>query len=173
MKTVELYRFFELPDNIKASIIEKNRYINVEFNDWFDDVKFDFENLLTDLGFYDFDLWFSAFVFAECEMTSLIGKWSYDLARPYKVDRYWRRFLTRLSKYKGATATINRCNIESDYQSMDFLKDLENLRLAICDAYYKCLESEYDYYISDDAVADTLYNCDWLLYTKTGLCIND
>ena len=50
---------------------------------------------------------------------------------------------------------------------------LEQLRIDCCTKYYRDLLAEYDYLTSDDAIHDYLLSCDWLKYTKNGLCVNN
>ena len=188
-ESIELFSFAELPENVQNSIIEENRYIHVEDENWFDNVKDDFHEALELLGFSNVASNFSGFgnqgdgasFTAVWDAESIVNnpeKW-----QSVKAFEYFKPFIDNLLKL-GGNAQIKRnssryvheftCFVQvEDVENGELESVLEELRLDCCNKYYRNLEAEYDYLISDNAVKEYFLSCDWLKYTKRGVCVND
>lgn len=60
-KTIILYKFNELKKDIKENVIEKNRYINVEFNQWDEPITEQIPEELSELGYKNANFYYSGF----------------------------------------------------------------------------------------------------------------
>ena len=185
-ETVDLFSFAELSEVAQERIIEENRNILVEYNDWFEHLKDDFHQALELLGFSDVVSNFSGFG-SQGDGASFTADWDAENIvnnpekwQSLKAFEYFKSFIDKLSKL-GGKAQIKRnrslylhartCFVEADDAELESV--LDALRIDCCNKYYNKLWVEYDYLTSDDAIRDYFLNCDWLKYTKNGLCVNN
>ena len=184
-ETVELFSFAELSENVQNAIVENNREVLVDDAYWYECVKDDFHETLNLLGFSEVESCFSGFYsqgdgasftafFEAANIVNNTEKWQSD-----KAFEYFKPYLDKLLEI-GGSAQIKRRSSLYVHEKTCFIDDaseelegtLEELRVWLCNKYYMNLEREYDYLTSDNSIYDYLLNCDWLKYTKNGLCVN-
>lgn len=183
IKTIELYEYSELPKKIQETVLEKNRYINVEDVEWWDyDGKTGFntkelgrmrldpyspdsDELLTWKEFY-FDLVSSRYVqFKDAS---------------FKNDEVARRFLGVPKQiWENTTWDIDNNRLGSTYLSWEygngFLTDRVEVILNKAVKRFsdkmaevlKDLQSTYDSLIEDEAIVDTIEANEYT-FTKDG-----
>ena len=186
-EAVELFSFAELSEVAQNAVINENRNILVEDENWFDNVTDDFHQTLELLGFSNICSHFSGFgmqgdgasftaVWDAANIVNNPEKW-----QSLKAFEYFRPVIGNLLKL-GGKAQIKRnyrnlylhgltCFVEAEDAELESV--LEGLRLDCCNKYYHKIWVEYDYLTSDDAIRDYYVGCDWLKYTKRGFCVND
>ena len=178
-KTIELYKFRELPENIKAKVIENNRHINVEGGYWFDyDGKTDFDSkelkrmrlspsdsdaveLLTWNNLY-FDIyrgWYIQFDGAQFRNDEVARKF---LGVPKELwsQIYWS---FENKSYGGSSHSTTKLVYEPQAWDKEFTaKQLEIIERAVerfsdkMEEALKGLQSSYEYAVSDEAVIETI-----------------
>ena len=167
VEEVELLSFAELPENVQNSIIEENRHILVEYENWFEHLKEDFHQTLELLGFFNI-----RFTVLE-KRISFTADW--DAQNIVNNPAMWESqqayakfgpFMRVMGKLGGKAKIAERC-ITAD-SVLDELV-LEEMYNNICYMYHSKLLDEYNYLISDKAVKDHFLSCK---YTKNGLCVN-
>ena len=187
-ESIELFAFDELSENVQNGIIEENRYIQVEGVEWFEYEKADLHETLELLGFSNVKSNFSGFG-SQGDGASFTALWDAEniVNNPEKWQslefyEYFKPTIEKLLKL-GGKAQIERnyynnyvhkftCFVQvEDYENGELEHILEKLRLDCCQKYYRNLQDEYDYLTSDAAIKDYFLNCDWLKYTKSGLCV--
>jgi len=176
-------KFNELNDEQKEKVIENYRDINVDY-EWWQFIKEDFHAQLDILGFYDIESYFSGF-WSQGDGASFTGKFNYPENEKevetilkklidgynYKDDKldYAKNILRNgmIEKKKDIDDEYYPCELEiysrSNYchsNTMQLLNNdnndfLDNCRWLV-DEYYKTLENEYYYLISDEAIKETL-----------------
>ena len=176
-------KFNELNDEQKEKVIENYRDINVDY-EWWQFIKEDFHAQLDILGFYDIESYFSGF-WSQGDGASFTGKFNYPENEKevetilkklidgynYKDDKldYAKNILRNgmIEKKKDIDDEYYPCKLEiysrSNYchsNTMQLLNNdnndfLDNCRWLV-DEYYKTLENEYYYLISDEAIKETL-----------------
>ena len=184
-ESIELFSFTELPENVQSDIIEENRYIHVEYYNWFKVVEDNFHETLELLGFSNILSQFRGFG-SQGDGASFTALWDAENVvnnpekwQSMKEFEYFKPFIDNLDKL-GGTAEVERirgCRYVHEYtcftcaDNPELEGTLEQLRLDCCQKYYRNLRNEYDYLTSDEAVKDYLTGCNWLKYTKDGLCV--
>ena len=182
-KTIELYEFDELPEKIKAKVLEKERYINTEGYDWFDFTFDDWTEKLEGMGFEDPNISFTGF-YSQGDGASFTCK-SIDIEKFLTSQKARRRFKNIL---KGLKEDKIEANIEikridhhysheytvraesevlynngypKNYAAIE--KEEGELRALVLDVardlmkeIYRDLEQEYEGLTSDEAVIDTI-----------------
>ena len=184
-ETVELFSFAELSEVVQNEVINENRYMLVEYDNWFEYQKEDFHQILELLGFSNISSSFSGF-YNQGDGASFTATW--DAAnivnnpekwQSLKAFEYFTPYLDKLLKIGGVAQVerISGCHVHAytcftcaDNPELEF--ELEQLRADCCNKYYRNLLVEYEYLISDNAIKDYFLSCDWLKYTKNGLCVN-
>ena len=169
MKEIEVFTF----DEVKDKALDKNRYINVEDIDWWEDTIDNWTGKLAEKGFEDADIHFSGFysqgdgaVF-DCkkfdikkllnlveipeEDKKLILKADVELEIYGKSLRYCHENTRHLDWVPSDYITDYNVNI-----IQKFVKKLEKVRIELCREIYSDLKDEYEYLISDEQVEDTL-----------------
>lgn len=164
-------------DEVKEKAIEKNRYINVEFNDWNNLLILDWKEKLEKAGFSDPKIYFSGF-YSQGDGACFDCN-SFDISRLLKNLNFTDKEKARILEIQDDfSITIEKngfanhynhertryTNIDSFYIEnekdknllFDLEKHIEQLRLDLCRKIYNDLEDEYYYLTSDQAVYDTL-----------------
>ena len=177
-ESIELFSFTELPENVQNVIIEENRYIHVEFDDWFNVVQDNFHETLELLGFSNVKSNFRGFG-SQGDGASFIADWddanivnnpaAWESPRAYANFKPFMDVLSKLGGKAKIYRVAKRCYITSDNVVAGAV--LEELYDDCCSKYYRNLRNEYDYLTSDAALKDYL-SCDCLKYTKNGLRVN-
>ena len=183
-ETIELFSFAELSEVVQNSIVEENRHILVDEN-WFDNVKDDFHETLSTLGFYNVESSFSGFS-SQGDGASFTANWDAEKVvnnpekwQSLKDFEYFKPYIDNLIKL-GGKAQIKRnysslyvhaftCYVAAENAELESV--LEDLRLDCCNKYYRNLRGEEEYLTSDTAIKDYFFSCDWLKYSKSGLCV--
>ena len=168
---VELFSFAELSKTTQNAVINANRYLLVEYENWFDYLKDNFHKTLELLGFFNINSLFGmhgiSFT-ADWDAKLIVNapdKWQTD--KEYKC---FAPFMQIMGKLGSRAKIYHGCYITADNE-LD-VPVLEELYNNICCGYYNKLLKEYNYVISDVALQEHFFGCYWLKYTKNGLCIN-
>ena len=171
MKQV-LKTVYEL-DEVKQKAIEKNRYINVDFDDWCDFIIEKWEDVLDKVGFEQPKIKYSGFCSqgdgACFEATPCLEK----LIKQSQQSEKNKEIL--LDNINNMEASITCCNHhychantmdfdiyfygdDEETQKIvdDFTKEIEELRYNLSNDIYKELYDEFYNQISDEAVEETL-----------------
>lgn len=169
---------FEL-DEVKEEAIEKNRYINVDFDDWYDFIFHDWKEKLEKIGFCNAEIYFSGFSSQGDGACFDNDSCYFDLDLLLKNVDLTDEEREKIHNLKGDfDLTIegsqiggHYCHENTRYINIDcfyieneddkillskFEDLLEELRESLCIQIYEDLEKEYNYLTSDDAVYETL-----------------
>ena len=178
MSTQVLKTVYEL-DEVKQKAIEKNRYINVDFDDWNNFIIEKWEEKLKDLGFEQPKIIFSGFCSqgdgACFEATPNLEKL---IKQSQQTEKNKEILLANVDNMEGS---ITRCNYHYCHANAmdfdiyfygndekiqkiidDFTKEVEELRFDLANSIYKELYDEYFYLISDKAVYESLQANEYL-----------
>lgn len=183
MKIVKtkVYQFNELSAEAKEVAIKKNRDINVEGEWWYDPIQEDFKEIARRLGITIENIYFSGF-WNQGDGAVFEGSYEYKRGvvkgikgyapRDKELLRIARALNSLQSKYdRGLIATLKRTDnryyypktveVEVyDYNNEESIpKDADALAELFYDLMkwlYRSLQKEYEYCISDEAVAETL-----------------
>ena len=184
--TVELFSFAELSEVVQNAIVENNRYVMVEYDNWFEYQKNDFYQTPELLGFSNIQSNFTGF-YSQGDGASFTATWDArnivnnpEEWQSNKEYQHFKPYLDKLLKMGGMAEVerISGCRYVHEYtcftcaDNPELEGTLERLRVDCCTKYYRNLLAEYDYLTSDDAIRDYYASCDWLKYTKNGLCVN-
>jgi len=174
-ETINLYKFHELPDEVKERVIDKYRYLNVDYHGWWDGVvEATRQEWLEKYGI-DFDPDGLSFDLYHRELRFLNGKiWVEDPAKlVYAVTR--DETLARLAS-KGILVpyfTNSRLLIEDHDEDDDplvslvketvygELPDPDDWFKDLCCEFLKELDREYEHLASDEAIIETIEANDW------------
>lgn len=175
MKNV-LKTVYEL-DEVKEKAIEKNRYINVDFDEWHDFCIEEWKENLEKAGFSDSKICYSGFYSQgdgacfDCacfDISRLMENLEFTDEEKARILEIQDEFSISIEKNGHANYYSHEktrfLNIdcfyienESDENLLFKLEEqLEQLRLDFCYKIYKDLNDEFDYLTSDSAVYDTL-----------------
>lgn len=182
-KTINLYEFDELDEEIKAKVIEKNRDINVDYG-WYKWTLEEWEERLEEMGFANPEISFSGFA-SQGDGASFTCK-SVDVEKFLTVQKKRGVFKNLLEEMKEGTIEIsveivridhyysheNTVRVESELlhyedETPEKYIDLERkegeLRKLVNEIakdlmrkIYKDLEQEYEYLASDKQVIETI-----------------
>lgn len=173
-KTIELYEYEELPEDIKEKVLQENRHINVEDSWWYEPVEDEWKERLEAEGFRGVKIAFSGF-FSQGDGASFTAE-SVELPTFCKANKALTRFKA-LFKLEYLSACVKRTSahyvhentvrgdvetewlIETDkcYTLRGELESTLTQRVReLSKQIYRDLESEYYYMTSDEAVIDTL-----------------
>lgn len=182
--TYKVFKFSELDSKVQEKVLDKHRHWNVEHFEWWDSVYDMKQEDLAALGFNDIKIWFSGFASQgdgacfDCNsfdipklIQALENKVNPEIFKKYKkyitkldnagmlgisietIGHHYSHEHTRnLTVDFNAYSNCKRLNALVD----EFQKDLEELRTDLSREIYKCLESEYEYLTSDEAVRESL-----------------
>ena len=196
-KTINLYQFEEITDQeIKDRIIEKNRDINTEY-DWSDFIIEDAQEQLKEIGFMEPEIYFSGFhsqgdgLCFDCSYIDLLKVIPHIEKNFLKKHNITKNRLKIISEYcdfliyKNSYANhyshekTHYIDISSETsifkgkylkieQIVDYIKDcIEELRVSLCREYYKQLNDEYDYRMSDKSIEETLISNEYYFDLET------
>jgi hypothetical protein len=184
-KIVETYKFDELSEEIQNKLIEKNRYINVEFWEWYDDVYDQYIEKIENIGFEDVKIYFSGFYsqgdgamfeygsINEKILNSFLDQTSLTEKRKQLIKD--NIYISSKGTQRGNYYHENSCYHDTyfeinstslyDYPTLynwllsyerDFEYYVEVTYKDICKSLYKDLELEYEYLTSAEVVKDVL-----------------
>jgi hypothetical protein len=169
------FNFSELDDKQKSKVLDNLRYVNVDYDSWYDSDKEDFTTILECLGYYDIKSYFTGF-YSQGDGASFSAK--------FKVPKN-KEFKERLKKLKDYAPTyFENTGLENDFLNLDFSYEREN-DITICEVYqrghyyhentvysdndslqefsrymaaryYRDLENQYEYLTSDAAIIETI-----------------
>ena len=176
-KTIELYEFDELSEDVRAKVLQKERYINVDDSFWSECILDEWEEKLTALGFESPEIAFSGFA-SQGDGASFTCK-RVNLAEFTKAQKAKTRFakLLRLVEVDDLCASVDRvdhhyshantvranvdmaCNDETDpliplYQELEAL--ITSTVRTLSREIYGQLENEFFGLTTDEAVIDTI-----------------
>lgn len=168
-KTINLYEFSELSEQVKKSVLDKLRYINTEYLEWYDS-DFDFWiDKLKEAGFTDAKIFFSGFSSqgdGACFDANIdLSKFT-DNARllrlaeqtPFYISK--TRFGNHYSHEKTRYVDFDSIALERQTNIHNALSELcqkiEALRLSISKEIYRDLENTFDGLTSDAAIIETI-----------------
>jgi hypothetical protein len=183
-KTINLYEFDELSEDVKEKVLDNERYINVDDSHWYDyeghtgftskelkrmrvDVKDAPDELITWKNLY-FDLdrgWYIQFTDAQWKDEEIARKF---LRVPKKL---WERveWSFENANYGGNCHGTTKLEFENSYwDDRDFTdKQAEILERAVeifsdkMEEALKCLRSQYEWSVSDEAIEETILANDY------------
>jgi hypothetical protein len=175
MKTIttNLYKFSELSKEVQETLLEKNRYYETEFNDWYDPITEGFTEDMAEAGFAKIETQFSGF-YSQGDGACFTGRvtdlrlfMENFLDLPQEVKDFDGAMEIAIIK-RGETFASRYChsntieaNIEVyDIQMPDCIRAFENTitkwARTQSDKYYKDLEQYYDEITSDESVTEIL-----------------
>lgn len=170
-ETINLYKFDELTEEIKQTVIEKNRHINVDHCGWDDCVLDEWYLRLKNLGFEDVKILYSGFG-SQGDGACFVGKADIEkYLTAHKLKTKFKRVLqnadyisisiTHSWRYYFASSTdVNIEYYEDDPKVEALLNELQKIikseRETIGNEIYRELDSEYFALIGDEAVAETV-----------------
>ena len=167
---INLYQFDELNEETKKKVLEKFRYINVEW-DWYEPVYEGFKEIVSEYGIEIDDMNFSGF-YSQGDGASFTGEISdfkkfaektglEKLARfskvieenlVMKIKRYSSNYYHSGSVYADVYGSyVSHPAIENPIEGK-----LREVKEELCEKLYRILEEEYDYLTSDEVVKETI-----------------
>lgn len=180
-KTITLYEYDELPDEIKAKVLENERYINVDDSNWSKWTLEEWEEKLEAMGFDNPEISYCGFS-SQGDGASFTCK-DVDVEAFITTQKARGRFkntLKAISKFGNGTIDASvyridhhyshentvRATVEVDSYNPNYekrLKEGDELESFITKTVrelsreiYRDLEKEYDGLVSDKAVIDTI-----------------
>ena len=171
MKTVqiELFTFEELTPEVQKKVIEDNRYLNVEYFDWYHSIIEEWTAKLEEAGYMEPEILFSGFYSqgdgasftAKLDMEKfLTGK--YEALRGLELSgsviRHNSRYVHENSTHVEIHDTEGNATKEQDALILDLEQDLNAKILSINKEIYKDLEDDYEFQTSDEVVRECLIN---------------
>lgn len=191
-----VYTFDELSKEAKEHAIEKNRDINIEFWEWYDDIYLAFKEKYSDL-FEITNMYFSGFwsqgdgaMFEygginDKLIDEFIGQLSLSPLRKKLVKEhihfsgsgkqsgnyYHERSCSHslYVEYDGTINCIHHVNIDNFISelSLDFEAFIEERYIDLAHELYSMLESEYEWHTSNEAIEQCLIDMEYE-FTKQG-----
>ena len=187
----EVYEFEELSEEVQDKVIERHRYMEVEYDDWYGCNLEYWRDKLNEIGFEDAKIYFSGFasqgdgaVFeADIDLDKVCSHLLYCDATTYKEARDLRAvaLYSHYGLMRGCPDVV-RCGASNFYShentatvswlpDYNFVEDvmelIEDLRRALCQEIYTSLEREYEYLTSDEYVKERLIEGDYE-FTREG-----
>lgn len=179
-KTIELYQFDELSKEVKAKVVDRERYINTEGGFWYKYPLEEWNDKLSELGFIDANISFTGF-YSQGDGASFVCK-SVDVPlflAKQKAKGQYKSFLRAIEKGKvEVNAEIHRIDhhysheytvkaeveVSPDEEGYtNFFNDgnrlqelLTSVVRTLSKQIYRELETEYEGLTSDEAVVDTI-----------------
>ena len=179
-KSYTIYKFDELPEDVKKLVVEKNRDINVDFEDWCDYVIDDAKEIGKLMGIDIDRIYFSGF-WSQGDGACFEGDYSYKIGSVKAVKSYapmdkelhriavelakaQRKFFFKLSariKQSGHYMHEMCTNIEVFDDYGDWVNEYaeESIKEVLRDYMrwiYKQLEENYEFLTNEDAIIETL-----------------
>jgi hypothetical protein len=188
-KTILMYEFSELSEDVQNELIEKNRTVEVEYDNWHEYIIEDFSDRMAKIGFKDIEVLFRGF-YSQGDGASFTCK-SVDTELLFKYLRKCKLLKGKVPYKDDLEISIKRtghhyyheytvdANIDIDYNSnyhlrgnYDFaaLEDIITKEVVqhFSREIYKDLRNEYNRLLSDQVVKDYLINRDDINYTIDG-----
>ncbi len=185
MKTVqiELFTFEELAPEIQKKVVENNRYMNVEYFDWYHSIIEEWTAKLEEAGYMDPEILFSGFCSQgdgasfTCKSLDwnkiMVGKYAglLELANEYFTGKVSRSPSIRYVHEKSTSVEIytNGATLTDEQEALvgELEKEINAWMVETNKTIYKELESDYDFQTSDDVVRECLINQEGM-YEKDG-----
>ena len=187
--SVELYSIGELSENAKQKAIEKERtHCDVDLSCTVEYI----EEILTCLGFESPKTSYSGFISQGDGLSFTCDNWQYKKGMLDNIKQVttnkdvlgWAQCLYSESKdtffklsfcvertsnrYAHQNTVIIADNLGSDYQLSDKQIDLlEDIKNGLCLVFYRMLEADYDYQLSDEYIIESLLSND-VLFLESG-----
>ena len=166
MKTINVYEYDELDDEVKAKVLDENRGINVDYFDWWHYVYEDAEQV--GITIKAFDLYRSCDIelsYTREDAEAIVAQHGETCETYILADRL-------LKQCKEITDKIDLLEDDDDYE--DKLADLDSsidilekeFKYDLEQEYIAILRHEYEWHTSDEAVADMIR--EWT-FTKEGV----
>jgi hypothetical protein len=184
-KIIETYKFDELSEETQNKLIEKNRYINVDFWEWYDNVYDQYIEKIENIGFEDIKIYFSGFYcqgdgamfeyksINEKILNSFLDQTGLTEKRKQLIKDciYISSKGTQRGHYYHENSCYHDTYFEINNTDLDNYPTLYNWLLSyerdfeyyvevtykdICKSLYKDLKIEYEYLTSDEVVKDCL-----------------
>lgn len=176
------YKFDKLPKTIKEKVIEKNRYINVDLDNWSELHIEDFKKRLEKMGYENINIFYNGFYsqgdgacfianinilkYIKGNLKNLIkcGMNIFTIREVLNSDLYLDIKINRYGHYyheKTMDIDFNVYDDENPTEEKDkFLDDLKRYILAVSQKlareFYQKLENAYDYLTSEEIIIETL-----------------
>lgn len=173
-KVIKLLTFDELSDEQKKKVIEKNREINVDFDDWAEPA---IEGAIEDLsarGYNDAKIYYSGFwsqgdgasFTATLDVAKVLTSIGSEFANKVNEEpAYWTGKITQDGRYVHSNTMSIEVMYEGGGAEMDTMATkieeviLEDAK-AQADSIYKNLESYYEELTGDEAIIEALRSSD-------------
>lgn len=178
-KTIAVYSFKELKDEVKNKVIEQFRDLNVDGDYWFQDTIVQWEEKLEKQGFGSASIEFSGFssqgdgacftstgieigkLAIACGFSKEEVKHFQELEKEDHLTAEIKSLASNYSHERTKRFSISEydCDDMTAKDEQDILKLerlSEEMRLADCKAIYRDLEKEYQWNTSDEAVIGTI-----------------
>lgn len=142
--TLNLYKFSELSEDAKKKAIEKHLYINVD-HEWWDFIYYNAKKIGIKISAFDIyrkDIDVKFIEDAEDVANNIIK----DYGKNHSMTKLSEKFIEDYTNLVTADE-VSASDVEDIEE--EFLKD-------IGEEYLSMLQQDYDYYTSDEAIAETL-----------------
>jgi hypothetical protein len=170
--TIDLYEIDELSEEAQKKVIDDNRYVNVDFEDWHSYITEEEEVKLAVLGYEDVEIRFSGF-HSQGDGASFTAK--INLEKWINHDKEARSKFLTLNQYDISawidTNCVRSCHentmsacTDMEAGAPETMLDLENElqetlekeAKELAQDIYRTLASDYDSLTSDEAVKETI-----------------
>ena len=176
MKTVqiELFTFEELAPEVQKKVIEDNRYLNVEYFDWYHSIIEEWTAKLEEAGYMEPEILFSGFYSQgdgasfTCKSLNwnkiMVGKYAglLEMANEYFTGKVSRSPSIRYVHEKSTSVEIytNGATLTDEQDALvgELEKEIDAWMVETNKEIYRELESDYDFQTSDEVVRECLIN---------------
>lgn len=190
-KTIKIYEFKELNEDIQKRVLENNRLINVEHEWWESD--FDsFQDELSYIGFEFSEIYFSLHgqggglsFDSTVNLEKILKYLKYpkrEINRAMKLQEldclqlnivktgFWNIYSHELTRTIDNVGDLDVKNMITVFKSDELIekieKDVEVLRISLCKRYHKILGETYDDFTSDNSIIDTIEANEYMFDNK-------
>lgn len=167
----EVYKFDELPEEVKTKALALYRNINVE-HDWYDYTIEEFKTKLDSLGFINSKVYFTGF-WSQGDGACFDAEIDYSVVLPARLKdieceiniaktnfaNHYCHEKTRYIEYSLYIDENKYPNITKAFNKV--MADLEAKRLELCSELYSQLNTEYNFLVSDEQIEETLIANDY------------
>lgn len=166
----KVYKFDELNEDAKQTVIENNYDINVSY-DWWESTYEDAKNVGIEITAFDIDR--SSYCKGEAssswkDVAEQIVKEHGEMCETYKTAKDFLNEYDELVKKYSDGININQVHEDNVYEFDQYADELENdFRKSILEDYRIILEKEYEYLTSKEAIIETI-TCNEYEFTKDG-----
>lgn len=167
----KVYKFNELSQDAQQTVIDNNYFINVDFNDWFDGVYIDAENIGLKIKEFDIDrgsyvkaVFTDSAQFTANKILQEHGESceTYQTAKTFLAE--WAALVEKYSD--GINTDVVAEDNEYDFDTEADELEREFLR-SLSEDYRIILSNEYDYLTSEEAIKETIISNEYE-FTKDG-----